>query len=104
MSHLWREIHREGITSLHKDNAPAACTLKSFKKFTRAERKLSKHEQTKSAISDNAARANHLIDWDEAIIIGQEHRRWKSESEERKYSTEEGTYLLSHVYDPLTGK
>ena len=30
-------------------------------------------EQTKSAVSDHVAKANHVIDWDEAKIIGREH-------------------------------
>ena len=80
------------------------------KKFTRSERKLSEQEQTKSAISDHAARANHIINWDEAAIIGREHDKRSREVREameiRKrgdstFNREEGTFLLSHVYDPL---
>ena len=83
------------------------------KKFTRAERKLSEHEQTKSAISDHAARANHVIDWDEAKIIGREHDKKSREVREameirkrgaKVFNREEGTYLLSHVYDPLLSR
>ena len=80
------------------------------KKYTRSERKLSEQEQTKSAISDHAARANHVIDWNEAKIIGKEHDKRSREVREameirKRGSTtinrEEGTFLLSHVYDPL---
>ena len=80
------------------------------KKYTRAERKLSEQEQTKSAISDHVARANHVIDWDEASILGREHDKRSREVREaieiRKrgdttMNREEGTFLLSHVYDPL---
>ena len=83
------------------------------KKFTRAERKLSEQEQTKSAISDHAARANHVIDWDEAKIIGREHDKKSREVREameirkrgaKVFNREEGTYLLSHVYDPLLSR
>ena len=83
------------------------------KKFTRSERKLSEQEQTKSAISDHAARANHVIDWDKAKIIGREHNRKAREVREameiRKrgatvLNREEGTYLLSHVFDPLLSR
>ena len=80
------------------------------KKYTRAERRASEQEQTKSAISDHVARANHLIDWDEAKIIGKEHEKKPREIREaieirrrgqKTLNREEGTYLLSHVYDPL---
>ena len=83
------------------------------KKFTRAERKIFEHEQqTKSAISDHAARANHVIDWDEVKIIGREHdkiREVREAMEIRKreakvFNREEGTYLLSHAYDPLLSR
>ena len=80
------------------------------KKYTRSERKASEQEQTKSAISDHAARANHIIDWEETKIIGREHNRRSREVREameirrrgnQTLNREEGTFLLSHVYDPL---
>ena len=80
------------------------------KKYTRSERKVSEQEQTKSAISDHVARANHVIDWDEATILGREHNRRAREIREameirkrgdKTLNREEGTFLLSHVYDPL---
>ena len=80
------------------------------KKYTRSERKASEKEQSKSAISDHAARANHVINWDESKIIGREHDRRSREVREameirkrgeKVINREEGTYLLSHVYDPL---
>ena len=80
------------------------------KKYPRSERKASEKEQTKSAISDHVARANHVIDFENPKIIGREHdkksREIKEAMEIRKrgdktLNREEGTYLLSHVYDPL---
>ena len=82
----------------------------SEKKFTRSERRASEQEQTKSAISDHVARANHIINWEEAKILGKEHNKKAREIKEaieirrrgaKTLNREEGTYLLSHVYDPL---
>ena len=67
-------------------------------------------EQTKSAISDHVARANHVVNWDDSKILGKEHVRKSREVREameiRKRGTktmnrEEGTYFLSHIFDPL---
>ena len=85
------------------------------KKYTRSERKASETEQTKSAISDHVARENHVINWDESKILGREHDKKSREVREameirrrgsKTMNREEGTYFLSHVYDPLlkTGK
>ena len=80
------------------------------KKFTRSERRASEKEQTKSAVSDHAARTNHVIDWDGTKIIGKEHHKRSREVREameirkrgnKVLNREEGTYLLSHLYDPL---
>ena len=82
----------------------------SEKKFTRPERRASEREQTKSAISDHVARANHIINWEEAKILGKEHNKKAREIKEaieirrrgaKTLNREEGNYLLSHVYDPL---
>ena len=84
------------------------------KKYTRSEPfRASELEQSKSAISDHVARANHVIDWDEAKILGREHDKKSREVREaieitrrgaKTLNREEGTYLLSHVYDPLIKK
>ena len=85
------------------------------KKFTRAERRTSEQEQTKSAVSDHVARDNHVINWDDAAIIGREHNKKSREVREameirkrgaKTMNREEGTFFLSHVYYPLlkTGK
>ena len=85
----------------------------SEKIFTRSERRASKHakqEQSNSAISDREARANHITNWDEAKILGKEHNKKAREIKEaieiRRRGTKtlnrmDGTYLLSHIYDPL---
>ncbi|XP_072021371.1 uncharacterized protein [Amphiura filiformis] len=52
------------------------------KKYTRSERKLSEKEQTKSAISDHVARANHVINWDDSKILGREHNKKSREVQE----------------------
>ena len=54
----------------------------SSKKYTRSERRASELEQTKSAISDHVARANHVIDWDEAKVLGREHDKKSREVRE----------------------
>ena len=51
----------------------AAVKKTTEKKFTQSERRTSEHEQTKSAFSDHVARENHLINWDDAKILGKEH-------------------------------
>ena len=82
----------------------------SEKKFTLSERRASEQEQTKSAISDHVARANHIMNWEEAKILGKEHNKKAREIKEaieirwrgvKTLNREEGTCLLSHVYDPL---
>ena len=85
------------------------------KKITRSERRSSDQEQTKSAVSDHVARENHVVNWDDAEIIGKEHNKKSREIREameirkrgaKTMNREEGTYFLSHIYDPLskTGK
>ena len=82
-------------------------TLKS----TRDPKARQEQEQTKSAISDHAARANHIIDWEETEIIGREHNRRSREVREameiirrgnQTLNREEGAILLSHVYERWT--
>ncbi|XP_072030152.1 uncharacterized protein, partial [Amphiura filiformis] len=53
----------------------AAVNKANEKKFTRSERRASEQEQTKSAISDHVARANHVVNWDDSKILGKEHVR-----------------------------
>ena len=95
----------------HKKEAKKA----SKKPYTRSERRASEQEQTKSAISDHVARANHVIDWKNHKILGKEQNKKAREIREameirkrgdKTMNREEGTYFLSHVYDSLltTGK
>ena len=72
---------------------------------TRAARKESQSTVNKSAITDHVDGENHVINWDEAKIIGKEtdkYKRWVKEAIEiRKQRTtmnrDEGQFNLSHV-------
>ena len=44
----------------------------SKQNYTRASRKQSQSELSKSAIADHAVQNNHVIDWDNAKILGKE--------------------------------
>ena len=76
---------------------------------TRAARKESQSTVNKSAITDHVVGENHVINWDEAKIIGKEtdkYKRWVKEAIEiRKQRTtmnrDEGQFNLSHVFDDL---
>jgi hypothetical protein len=77
---------------------------------TRAGRKTSLAATNKSAITDHVVDTNHVIGWDEAMVIGTEqnkYKRWIREAIEirKKGSTtmnrDEGQYYLSHVFDDL---
>ena len=76
-------------------------------KFTRSQRKESETEINKSAITDHMARANHIIDWDNATILERESdrkARWVSESiwiRKRGATTMTDEGVFSHVYNPL---
>jgi len=45
------------------------------RKYTRSTKRQSQTEQNKSAITDHVNRENHVINWDEANIIGRESER-----------------------------
>jgi len=49
--------------------------LHEGKKYTRSTRKQSQLQQNKSAITDHVNTENHIIDWEEATIIGRESDR-----------------------------
>jgi len=49
--------------------------LHEGKKYTGSTRKQSQSEQNKSAITDHVNIENHIIDWDEATIIGRKSDR-----------------------------
>ena len=84
--------------------------LQEGRRFTRSTRQTAEAEQSKSAITDHAARLNHVMNWDEAKIIGRESdrmTRWIREAvsirkeENNTMNRDEGAYHLSHVYDAL---
>ena len=66
----------------------------------------------KSAISDHVVDNNHLMNWEEASIIGEEsdrYMRWIKEAiairkEGTTMNRDEGQYYLSHVFDDLLKK
>ena len=60
---------------------------------TRATRKFSQSVVNKSAISDHAVDNNHLIDWDEAKIIGKESDRYKRWIKEAIAIRKQGTTM-----------
>ena len=78
-------------------------------KFTRSQRKTSEKEFNKSAITDHAAQANHVIDWNNTTIVAKDSNTRSRQIKEaiwiRKELTpmnrDEGAYKLSHVYDTL---
>ncbi len=80
------------------------------RRYTRSSRLTAEAELNKSAITDHAARENHIINWDGAKIIGWESdrmTRWIREAvnirkeEKNTMNRDEGAYHLSHVYDTL---
>jgi len=57
--------------------------LHEGKKYTRNTRKQSQSEQNKSVITDHVSLEYHIIDWEEATVIGRESDRttqWISEA------------------------
>jgi hypothetical protein len=76
---------------------------------TRANRKASQSTVNKSAISDHVVDTNHVIDWEEAKIVGKEsdrYKRWIKEAisirkQGNTMNRDEGQYNLSHVFDDL---
>ena len=80
------------------------------RRFTRSAKQTAETEQNKSAITDHATRKNHVIDWDEARVIGRESNRmarWIREAVKirkeagKAMNRDEGAYRLSHVYDTI---
>jgi len=80
------------------------------RKYTRSTKRQSQTEQNKSAITDHVNTENHVINWDEAKIIGWELERMarcireaikiRKESQD-VMNRDVGAYQLSHVYDNL---
>ena len=90
----------------HKKEADAL----SKKIATRATRKTSLDTEWKSATTDHVADTNHVIDWGEVKIVGNEtnkYTRWVKEAIQiRKtgadnLNRDEGQYFLTHIFDDL---
>ena len=82
----------------------------SRKIATRATRKTSLDTEWKSATTDHVADTNHVIDWGEVKIVGNEtnkYTRWVKEAIQiRKtgadnLNRDEGQYFLTHIFDDL---
>ena len=80
------------------------------RKYTCATRKDSLDEVHKSAISDNVAQQNLIIDWEGAKVIDRDSNKqtrwireaiWIRKRGAQVINHDEGTYSLSHVYDQL---
>jgi len=76
---------------------------------TRTKRKESTETMHKSAMTDHAAKHNHVIDWDNTDIKDKEGDRTRRivkeairiREEKNNMNRDEGCYTLSHTYDPL---
>ena len=85
----------------------------SKQNYTRASRKQSQSELSKSAIADHTVRYNHGIDWDNAKILGKEcitsigrirESMWTRRRGPQAMNRDEWAHFLSHVFDSfLTG-
>ena len=81
--------------------------LHEGKKYTRSTRQQSRSEQNESTITDHVNIENHVIDWEEATIIGRESEQTTRWIREAVKIGQEGqdimnrVFLLSHVYDDL---
>ena len=79
---------------------------------TRAIRKASDSKVNKSAITDHVMEKDHIIDWEEARVVGKEadrYKRWIKEAiqirkQDNIMNRDEGQYNLSHAFDDLLGK
>ena len=91
----------------HKTEAEKVSTCSNI--MTRAARKESQSTVHKSAITDHVVESNHVINWEEARIVGKESDRFKRWIKEaitiRKQGNimnrDEGQYNLTHVFDDL---
>ena len=86
----------------------------STQKYTRAARKQSQSEQSKSAIPDHAVLNNHVIDWENAKILEKEcnasirkirESMWIRRIGPQAMNRDKGAHFFSHIFDPfLTGR
>ncbi|XP_072025262.1 uncharacterized protein [Amphiura filiformis] len=102
----WRKFGKR--LKEHRAEADKACVNVR----TRANRKASQSATNKSAITDHVLDKDHIIDWEEAKILGKEADRYKRGIKEavkiRQQGTtvnrDEGQYNLTHVFDDLLKK
>ena len=81
----------------------------SKRKFTRSERKMSETEYNKSALTDHAAKLNHVINWEGTRFIDREAQEWPRRIRESIWirreahpiNRDEGGHHLSHLYNPV---
>ena len=78
------------------------------KACTRSKRTLSLSEFHKSAITDQVAINNYVIDWEQAQILNRESERTEQNWEAIQIrlhrdvmNRNQDAYRLSHIYDPL---
>ncbi|XP_072041401.1 uncharacterized protein [Amphiura filiformis] len=104
------ETGRKFATRLNEHKKETTRVEKSKQNYTRQTRKQSETEQSKSAIADHAVQKNHVIDWNNAKILGKECnaniRRinesiWIRRRGPNVMNRDDGAHHLSHVYDPL---
>ena len=62
----------------------------SNQNFTRSKRKESESQNNNSAITDHAARANHIIGWEDAKILERERLRERPGGYASQFGLEEG--------------
>ena len=70
-----RPVHRSLKLGEHRKEADKTTN----KIYTRSHRRASEQEVNKSAVTDHASQANHVIDWEAAkYIVGEDnrYRRW----------------------------
>ena len=70
-----RPVHRSLKLGEHRKEADKTTN----KIYTRSHRRASEQEVNKSAVTDHALQANHVIDWEAAkYIVGEDnrYRRW----------------------------
>ncbi|XP_072021930.1 uncharacterized protein [Amphiura filiformis] len=91
----------------HRAEADKAC----INVRTRANRKASQSATNKSAITDHVLEKDHIIDWEEAKILGKEADTYKRWIKEAVKIRQQGTIMnrdegqnLTHVFDDLLKK
>ena len=99
--------------SIRKKEHKTECEKETRGASTRATQKKAEQENLKSAITDHCRRERHVMDWDNAKVIGMEdnkYKRWIKEAIEirkrahRTVNRDEGAYQLSRTWDAVLKK